>query len=117
MKVNSQTKVANLNADKLDGVDAGQLQGFRTLRVSTTDVSSNAGTAGTTGSGIASCQPGEQAISGGAELQQGSATDIFYFTPGGIPVVDTATGRITGWKTSWFTKFDSVVRVYALCAS
>ena len=96
MKVNSGAKVANLNADKLDGMDAGQLQGFRTLRVSTTDVTSNAGTAGTTDFGIVSCQPEEQAISGGAELRQGDATEIFYFTrveyrlstppPAGLPV-------------------------------
>src|SRR5215203_2300120 len=33
MKVNSGAKVANLNADKLDGMDAGQLQGFRTVQV------------------------------------------------------------------------------------
>jgi hypothetical protein len=117
MKVSSQTKVANLNADKLDGMDAEQLQGFRALRVSTTEVTSNAGTAGTTGFAIASCQPGEQAISGGAELQQGSATEIFYFAPAGTPVVDGASGRITGWKASWFTKVNAVVRVYAVCAS
>ena len=43
MKVNSGAKVANLNADKLDGMDAGQLQGFSTLRVSTTDVNTTAG--------------------------------------------------------------------------
>jgi hypothetical protein len=100
MKVNSGAKVANLNADKLDGMDAGQLQGFRTLRISTTDVTSNAGTAGTTDFGIVSCQPEEQAISGGAELRQGDATEIFYFTPSGVPIVDSATGRITGWKAS-----------------
>jgi uncharacterized protein len=39
MKVNSAAKVANLNADKLDGMDAGQLKGFSTLRVSTTEES------------------------------------------------------------------------------
>jgi hypothetical protein len=117
MKVNSQTKVANLNSDKLDGMDAEQLGGFRTLRVSSIEVSSTAGTAGTTGFGIASCEPGEQAISGGAELQQGNATEIFYFTPAGEPVVDTATGRLSGWKTAWFTKVNAVVRVYAVCAS
>jgi hypothetical protein len=117
MKVNSQTKVANLNADKLDGMNAEQLQGFRTLRVSTTDVTSNAGTIGTNGFGTASCQPGEQAISGGADLRGGDATQIFYFESGGEPVVDAATGRITGWQSSWFTKLDSEVRVYAVCAS
>jgi hypothetical protein len=117
MKVNSQTKVANLNADKLDGMDAGQLGRFRTLRLSTTDVTSHGSTGDRNGIGTASCQPGEQAISGGVRLQQGSVDQIFYFTPSGEPLVDTATDRITGWQAAWFTTVDSVVRVYAVCAS
>jgi hypothetical protein len=114
MKVNSDTKVANLNADKLDGMNAGQLQGFSTLRVSTTDVTTPAGS---NGFGIASCQAGEQAISGGVGLVSGDFTKIFYVEPGGTPVVDSATGKITGWRADWFTQADNKVRVYAVCAS
>jgi hypothetical protein len=114
MKVNSAAKVANLNADKLDGMDAGQLQGFSTLRVSTTDVNS---TAGANGSGTASCQAGEQAISGAAQLLSGQVDHIFYSQPGGVPVVDPTTGQITGWKATWFTTVDASVRVHAVCAS
>jgi hypothetical protein len=119
MKVNSATKVANLNADKLDGMDAEQLQGFSTLRVSTTDVNTTVGAnaAGANGSGTASCQAGEQAISGGVLLGQGDAAKIFYFEPSGQPVVDTATGQLTGWSASWFTQATARVRVYAVCAS
>jgi hypothetical protein len=114
MKVNSETKVANLNADKLDGMDAGQLQGFHTLRVSTTDVTAPAGS---TDFVTASCQAGEQAISGGVGLVSGDYTKIFYVEPGGTPVVDSATGKITGWNARWFTQADNKVRVYAVCAS
>ena len=114
MKVNSGTKVANLNADKLDGMDAEQLQGFSTLRVSTTDVNTPAVS---NGSGTASCQTGEQAISGGVGLLSGDFAQIFYSEPGGQPVVDTATGKIAGWRADWFTKGNVLVRVYAVCAS
>jgi hypothetical protein len=114
MKVNSVTKVANLNADKLDGMDAEQLQGFSTLRVSTTDVNS---LAGDTGFGLASCQAGEQAVSGGVELQNGDIHQIFYQAPGGIPVVDPTTGQLTGWRATWLTQAAATVRVYAVCAS
>jgi hypothetical protein len=115
MKVNRTTKVANLNADKLDGMDAGQLQGFSTLRVSTSpDVTT---TAGSNGFGIASCRAEEQAISGGVGLVTGDFTKIFYVEPGGSPVVDSATGKITGWRADWFTQVDNKVRVYAVCAS
>src|SRR4051812_39185501 len=114
MKVNSDTKVANLNADKLDGMDAGQLQGFHTLRVSTTDMSVPAGSGVTT---AASCQAGEQAVSGGAELRSGDMFRIFYQSPGGVPVVDPTTGQITGWKVDWFTQAAATLRVYAVCAS
>jgi hypothetical protein len=114
MKVNSAAKVANLNADKLDGMDAGQLQGFSTLRVSTTDVNT---TEGSNGFGTASCQAGEQAISGGVQMQTGEFTKIFYVEPGGTPVVDSTTGEITGWRAHWFTQADASVRVYAVCAS
>ena len=118
MKVNRATKVANLNADKLDGMDAGQLQGFSTLRVSTTDVTTLGQTTSTQqGVGTASCQAGEQAISGGAQTREGDSTRTFYFEPGGIPAVDTATGQITGWKSSWFTTADITVRIYAVCVS
>jgi hypothetical protein len=114
MKVDSGTIVANLNADKLDGMDAGQLQGFSTLRVSTTDVNT---TAGNNGFGTASCQAGEQAISGGVQMVSGDFTQIFYSQPGGEPVVNSTTGKITGWRTDWFTRTDVLVRVYAVCAS
>ena len=68
MKVNSGARVANLNADKLDGMDAGQLQGFSTLRVRTTEETAPAGSSiGQT----ASCQAGEQAISGSVQLKTG----------------------------------------------
>jgi hypothetical protein len=114
MKVNSATKVANLNADKLDGMDAGQLQGFSTLRVSTTDVNT---TAGANGFGTASCQAGEQAISGGVLMLNGDIAQIFYVEPGGVPDVDPTTGKLTGWRAHWFTRADALVRVYAVCAS
>jgi hypothetical protein len=114
MKVNSAAKVANLNADKLDGMDAGQLQGFSTLRVSTTEVTT---IANQNGFGTASCQAGEQAISGGVQLRGGQLDHIFYGEPGGIPVVDSTTGKITGWTTRWFAEVDSTVRIYAVCAS
>jgi hypothetical protein len=117
MKVNSAAKVANLNADKLDGMDAGQLKGFTTLRVSTTEESAPGGSSITQ---TASCQAGEQAISGSIEIQAGDPKHIVYTSPGGIPVVDSTTGKITGWRASWFTDFgtgDYTVRVYAVCAS
>ncbi|MBA3490898.1 MAG: hypothetical protein H0T55_02315 [Rubrobacteraceae bacterium] len=117
MKVNSGAKVANLNADKLDGMDAGQLQGFHTLRVTSTDVTTLASTGNRNGFGTASCQAGEQAISGGVELRSGQLDHIFYSQPGGVPTVDPTTGQITGWKSSWFTDVDSLVRIYAVCVS
>jgi hypothetical protein len=113
MKVNSGTKVANLNADKLDGMDAGQLQGFSTLRVVEAEAST---IANQNGSVTASCRAEEQAISGGVQLRIGDATKISYFEPGGVPVVDS-TGKITGWKTSWFPEVDSTVKIFAVCAS
>jgi hypothetical protein len=113
MKVNSGTKVANLNADKLDGMDAGQLQEFSTIRVSTDDYRATANSSITQ---VASCQAGEQVISGGVELINGDVTKIFYLTPGGAPILDQA-GKITGWKVSWVAQVDSLVRVYAVCAS
>ena len=114
MKVNSAAKVANLNADKLDGMDAGQLKGFSTLRVSTTDVNTFAGA---NGFGFASCQTGEQAISGGAKMASGAFDKIFYSEPGGTPTVDPTTGQLTGWEAHWFTQADVKVRVFAVCAS
>ncbi len=117
MKVNSGAKVADLNADKLDGMGAGQLQGFHTLRVTSTDVTTLASTGNRNGFGTASCQAGEQAISGGVELRSGQLDHIFYSQPGGVPTVDPTTGQITGWKSSWFTDVDSLVRIYAVCVS
>ena len=113
MKVNRTTKVTNLNADKLDGMDAGQLQGFSTIQVRTIEVSHAPGTFTET----ASCQAGEQAISGSVELTNGNLKEISYTSPGGIPVVDSTTGKITGWRTTYLSSFDTVVRVYAVCVS
>jgi len=117
MKVNSGARVANLNADKLDGMDAGQLQGFSTLRVSTTEETAPGGSSITQ---TASCGAGEQAISGSVEVQSGNISQVFYNAPGGVPVVDS-TGKITGWRVLWFTNIgtpgDFTVRVHAVCAS
>jgi len=113
MKVNSGAKVANLNADKLDGMDAGQLQGFRTVQVRSADFDAPAFQ---NRDGLATCQPGEQPISGSVALLKGETNRITYTQPGGVPLTD-ATGKFTGWYVQWYPEVDSAVRVYVVCAS
>jgi hypothetical protein len=73
-----ELRAPNLNSDKLDGMDAEQLQEFSTLRVSTTDVTTLGQTTGNrNGVGTASCQAGEQAISGGAQTREDDTARTF----------------------------------------
>jgi hypothetical protein len=65
MKVNSQTKVANLNSDKVDGLDASQLGGLSGVE--------QVGVAGVENSDdikvtFATCPEGKVAIGGGARM-------------------------------------------------
>src|SRR5215218_7836507 len=56
--VNSGVKVANLNADEIDGQDAADLEGLSDVRARSIDVSTKAGA---NGFGTARCAPGEVA--------------------------------------------------------
>jgi hypothetical protein len=65
MKVNTQTKVANLNSDKVDGLDASQLGGLSGVE--------QVGVAGVENSDdikvtFATCPEGKVAIGGGARM-------------------------------------------------
>jgi hypothetical protein len=110
MTVNSGVKVANLNADEIDGQDAADLEGLSDVRARSIDVSTKAGA---NGFGTARCAPGEVATGGGVDMLSGSAKKIFYFEPGGKPVGNPP----VGWDAAWFAEADTVVRVHVVCAS
>jgi len=132
LKVNSDARVVNLNADevdgrdstsfatavngkatdadKLDGLASTELQGLSEVSARSVSVFTQAGA---NGSGVARCLPGEVATGGGVDLLNGNVTKIHYFEPGGIPVG----GPPNGWEAGWFAEIDTEVRVVVVCAS
>ena len=132
LKVNSDARVVNLNADevdgrdstsfatgvngkatdadKLDGLDSTELQGLSEVSARGVNVFTPAGA---NGSGVARCLPGEVATGGGVDLLNGNVTKIHYFEPGGTPVG----GPPNGWEAGWFAEVDTQVRVVVVCAS
>lgn len=125
MKVNSDAQVRNLNADELDGKTAGdfyfynekvqdseQLDGkdstdFLPSSIYSRQVS-RTGNVGTTNFLIASCDPGDLALSAGYVTTEDTTTDTIYsFTRG-----DAAVG---GTQNSWdFRWYDRAPATYYL---
>ncbi|MEX2195318.1 MAG: hypothetical protein WD844_08530 [Thermoleophilaceae bacterium] len=125
---NATGLVQNLNADKVDGLDASQLQGQ----------TGPPGPAGPQGPGGATnltyrsvqkvsadnaneelavnCEPGERATGGGSETVAGSNLDQLFFF-GDDPVLDGTTP--VGWHDNVFndTAFSATWRVYVICAA
>jgi hypothetical protein len=110
MRVDSQALVTNLNADKIDGRDAADLEGLSDVRTRSVDVFTKAGA---NGFGTARCADGEVATGGGVDMLSGSASKIHYFEPGGRPLGDPP----VAWDASWFAGADTLVRVHVVCAS
>jgi hypothetical protein len=103
-------KATNLDADKIDGRDAADLEGLSDVRARSIDVSTKAGA---NGFGSAKCATGEVATGGGVDMLSGRASKVHYFEPGGMPVGNPP----VAWAASWFAEADAVVRVHVVCAS
>lgn len=123
MKVNSDTQVANLNADRLDGNtaenfyfydekvnDSEKLDGKDSTNFLTSSVYSRqaqgTGNAGTTNALIASCDPGDLALSAGYWIGEDTTIDT-------ISNFVRADGRLGGSQGSWALRwFDRAPATY-----
>lgn len=115
MTVNSETKVANLNADKLDGKDSSAFLGRNVVaKVNVHDISVSTPT-----TVPVQCEAGEIATGGGAMTNDEAGGTLVSSTPinsEGTPVSEGQTP--TGWQATFrVTQPDSQVRVMAICAS
>lgn len=118
MKVNSDTRVANFNADKLDGRtaddfyyynekvnDSEQLDGKDSTNFLPASIysrqESRTGTAGTVNYLIALCDPGDLALSAGYVTTEDTTTDTIYSFARG----DAATGGSqNSWDFRWYDR-------------
>jgi hypothetical protein len=73
---------------------------------------------GNNGSAQASCNSGERATGGGVQLLGGNSVKLWYFEPGGVPLM-TNGYTPTGWQAVWYNESGATdtLQVYAVCAS
>jgi hypothetical protein len=112
MRVNSDTRVTNLNSDKLDDLDAFQLMPSSTY-TRTVDVT---GTANITKFGTAFCDPGDKVLSGGfGGAVGGDGGDVDSAATFIRRSVPANTGQ--GWTVVYQSgKTADDIKVWALCA-
>jgi hypothetical protein len=107
--VDSAQKVANLNADRLDGHDSTDF-------LSTVTVRSKEGTipVNQIGSVQADCDTGSYATGGGGELVGGNAAQVNWIDTG-VPIGDPP----TGWRMKLLspTANSQTIRVWVICVS
>jgi hypothetical protein len=117
MKVNSDAKVANLNADKIDGKEAGEFLGSDVV-VRTADVSVPATD---WGQGRATCQAGELALAGGGLMSGSVAGDaIMDSYPINSSDDAAATGDTpAGWDVWAYSAHNQsrTLTTYVVCAA
>lgn len=111
MTVNSGTKVPNLNADRLDGLDSTELGTLDvTVRSTTFTIPANSAN-----QAAAECESGEIAVGGGFQQSLGSQIEIFQDRPYNPAPVDAPPDR---WLVGGFNPdpSESEYKVFAVCA-
>ncbi|MGH3087889.1 MAG: hypothetical protein ACRDSJ_11305, partial [Rubrobacteraceae bacterium] len=122
MKVNSDTQVANLNADELDGKDSGAfLQNLNGYEIVTSSSAYNTGSLKST---TAYCPSGKRVVSGGARyskseasLSRGGNDEIAIQGSGPMFSIDDRWNASADWMGgSGSSPFNWRVIAYAICA-
>jgi hypothetical protein len=119
MKVNSTTKVTNLNADRVDGKDADELRGISGLEIVSDESENTTGQLALQRVSV-SCPDGKRLLGGGAEIEG----DAFNDFDGNIALIESRPFT-SGWVATAddmdepdSTTADSyTLLVYAICAT
>ena len=106
LAVNSSTKVANLNADKLDGVDSAGL--LRSSIYERSRATTGGGAPDETASAFIGCDLGDTAIGGGFDNMDNGTQLISSRT-----TISLGSGHIVTWRNN---QTEDTVTLVAICA-